>query len=204
LKVFVLIQVVNSEQAARNVSRARAGGADGVIFLSHDLRGSDLVEVFREVKNDNPEFNMGMNLLGMSCHVASLLSEGTDLLWMDGYPKRDLGLDIPVLASVTLRDRELRKTLSEEVKTVSQFADSLVVCGARTGSVPFVGRVRTLSALTPKPLCVASGLTSDNVIQFLPYVEYLLVGAGVSDSFSEVNVQKIKDFVRTVKDNLDG
>ncbi|MCD8309993.1 MAG: hypothetical protein LUB83_02070 [Prevotellaceae bacterium] len=48
-------------------------------------------------------------------------------------------------------------------------------------------------------LAIASGITPQNVTDYLPYVDYYLVATGISDSFTEINPDKLRQLLANVK-----
>jgi uncharacterized protein len=197
-KILPVIHVETEEQAERNLLRAFRAGADGVFLINHAIHASDLVVIFRHLRTKYPGQWIGVNYLGLPPYTAARLAEGASGLWMDGYPKANFDLKIPIFAGVAFKYQMQAMALSEEVQVVGLHSNVLVTSGPETGTPPSVGKLEQLRNLTAKPLGIASGLTPENVGQFLPFASYFLVATGVSSSFTELDEDKLRAFVKAV------
>jgi len=56
-------------------------------------------------------------------------------------------------------------------------------------------------AMGDHPLAIASGITPENVGTFLPYVDYVLCATGISDDFHNLNPDRVRQLVETVRSN---
>lgn len=81
-------------------------------------------------------------------------------------------------------------------------AAALMLAAALAGCVgrpPAIQRMK--QALGDTPLAIASGITPENVADYLPHADSFLVATGISRSFTEldpVRVQALVDQVRSV------
>lgn len=198
-QVLPVIHVESVEQAERNLLRALEAGADGVFLINHSIHASDLVVIFRQLRQKYPDGWIGVNYLGLPPYTAARLAEGASGLWMDGYPKANFDLKMPIFAGVAFKYQQRAMDLSEEVQVVGLHSNVLVTSGPETGTPPSVEKLGRLRNLTAKPLGIASGLTPENVNQFLPFADYFLVATGVSTSFTELDPAKLRAFVEAVR-----
>jgi predicted TIM-barrel enzyme len=65
-----------------------------------------------------------------------------------------------------------------------------------------VEKIRTIREAIPsdKPLAIASGITPENVRDFLPYIDYVLVATGVSKNYHELDRDKLQRLVAACKE----
>lgn len=80
------------------------------------------------------------------------------------------------------------------------YLDVVVTSGPGTGKAADVGKVEAMGmACTPTPLGIASGLTPENVRDYLPYAKFLLVATGISDTWTTFNPDALQSFVDKVR-----
>ena len=64
--------------------------------------------------------------------------------------------------------------------------------GRATGASAAVEKVKIMKrVIGDRPLAIASGITAENVEQFLPWVDIFLVATGISTSFYELDIEKV-------------
>jgi predicted TIM-barrel enzyme len=78
--------------------------------------------------------------------------------------------------------------------------DVVTTSGPGTGQAAHVEKIRTMkAALGDFPLAIASGITPENVKDYLPFSDCYLVATGISDSFEELNPDRVRALVNTVQ-----
>ncbi len=77
-------------------------------------------------------------------------------------------------------------------------ADAIVVTGSRTGKEPDLKLVRKVVECSRVPVLVGSGMTSENVRMYA-MASGFIVGTYVKDVNGEVNVERAKRFVQSVR-----
>jgi predicted TIM-barrel enzyme len=164
---------------------------------------TDLIETYRRVREAVPNFFIGLNMLGYSSAGAfiKLLRENhrsglemPDGLWVD---------DAWEHASVTKKIRELNPQLfrisylggvafkhtptytdrpriaAREARDLEPFVDVVTTSGPGTASAAPTRKIAAMKAAVGKPLAIASGITVDNIKEFTPYVDQILVASGI-------------------------
>lgn len=197
--ILPVIHVQDEKQAERNLNRALEASADGVFLINHGIHASDLAVIHRELRSKYPDQWIGVNFLGLRPHHVVQLVQGVSGVWMDDFPPSPLGLDIPVFGGVAFKHQRPRGTLSYEVQLVEPSVDVLVTSGPATGEPPTIEKIRQLRSYASKPIGIASGMTPDNVAEFVPLTDYFLVATGVSQNFHELDPAKLKAFVAAVR-----
>ncbi len=89
------------------------------------------------------------------------------------------------------------ENLEEAVKKSSCLMDVICTSGKGTGHAVNIDKIKRMSGIAP--LAIASGITPENVYDYLPYVDYFLVATGISDNFADINSEKLKKLVANVK-----
>lgn len=70
--------------------------------------------------------------------------------------------------------------------------------GAGTGKAPEVEKLESIHRAIGDNLALASGVTPDNVGQFLPYTRYFLVATGISHDFLRLDPDKVRRLQETI------
>ena len=79
------------------------------------------------------------------------------------------------------------------------YVDVVTTSGEGTGLAPDISKIRGMkTAISRHPLAVASGITPENVEEYLPYVDCFLVATGVSISHTELSRSKLQRLMEEV------
>ncbi len=209
-----VIHCESREQTLRNVELLSSLAIQHCFLIGHSLSYRRLISIYEDVKHEYPHFWLGINFLDLNAESSvEAAPDGVNAIWVD-----DLGIDeyaeVQELASKVHEKkhenvllfggiafkyqrevRDLVKVAREAVK----FCEVPTTSGDGTGVPASVNKIRMLkNAIGDKPLAIASGITPDNVYHYMDYISYYLVATGISDSFTELNPQKVKQ----LKENL--
>lgn len=81
-----------------------------------------------------------------------------------------------------------------------RFMDVVTTSGSGAGRPPEVGKIRAMKlALGEFPLAIASGITPENVGDYLGVADCFLVATGISKNFHELNPVRVKALVDRVR-----
>lgn len=116
--------------------------------------------------------------------------------------------DIKILADVHVKHGShfivSDRSLEEHAKDAEDYlADAIIVTGSATGSAPTVEEVRKVKESVNIPVFVGSGLTSENIINFIPHIDGCIVGSYFKREgrwFNEVDRERVKAFMKIVKE----
>jgi uncharacterized protein len=73
--------------------------------------------------------------------------------------------------------------------------------GPGTGRAPELEKIKIMGEAAKqcgRGLAIASGVTPENVAQFMPYATHILVATGVSQSFQELDFGRMKLLVEAI------
>jgi predicted TIM-barrel enzyme len=196
-RFWPVIHTQNTEQAARNVTIATNAGAHGVFLINMDITVQALVDVVHELRDaDVLHIALGVNLLGLGNDDAMRMAEALDAqaYWTDhteGRGRTDTGNE-PEWFGGTAHKGNVHVgnlLLAMTARNAAARMSVPTTTGDNTGIAADPERVRLCrTGLTAdQRLGLASGLTPDNVDQYLPYVTDYLAATGISDSFYELN-----------------
>lgn len=183
------------QHAIRNTRIAVANNADGVFLIGHTINYLDLVDIYRNVRKDFPDTWIGVNFLDLPHkdnwgHLADVAwrCEGLNALWTDGLPNEKLLLHdtTDVYGSVAFKyinPNQNGVELQHACEQASMFVDVVTTSGDKTGSPPEILKLKTMRHHLPLniSLALASGISEENVISFLPYVDKFLVASSIAE-----------------------
>lgn len=215
-----VVHVVSRIQALRSARIAKTGGADGVFLINHDISGNDLFSIYDAVRKSQPDYWIGLNCLDRHAwEMFRIIPESVSGVWSDdaGYDEDEADPVFGAILSWSTRKGRLdwkglyfggvafkyQKKVSDvgqAAKLMMPCVDVLTTSGEKTGSAPSVLKVKEMrSALGPDfPLAIASGVTPENVAEFMPYVDCFLVATGISKNFTELDPKRVTDFARAL------
>lgn len=218
-----VVHCVEEGQVHEAVDAAFQGRADGVWLINQGgMHALDVLALARRVRAETCRF-VGVNVLGVSgttalASVAEL--ETVDGLWVDdaGVVAERAGTLRALRAFQRERVRRRWTGLyfggvafkyrpevpADAYAQVAYEAalggvDVVTTSGDATGTPPPVEKVEAMArAIYPLPLAVASGVTPDNVGDYLPHVRAFLVATGVERAFGVLDVAKVRDLADKV------
>ncbi|MCB1179616.1 MAG: hypothetical protein KDK36_18705 [Leptospiraceae bacterium] len=205
-KVLPVIHVETYEQCARNLKISYDSGADGVFLINHSIRYNELKEIYGKIRKEYPEFWIGINFLDLRpWQVIEVIDKDVSAIWVDNaYINERADVQEKAEEIKTAREkskckgtyfggvafkytREV-KELEKAAKIAENYVDVITTSGIGTGQPAELVKIKRIKqGLTSKPLAIASGITPDNVMNYLDFTEYFLVATGISDSFTELN-----------------
>ncbi|TSC62064.1 MAG: hypothetical protein G01um101448_177 [Parcubacteria group bacterium Gr01-1014_48] len=222
-KKHTLLVVIHAEsvaQANRNTGVAFANGADGVFLINHALSVRELFGIHRALRRKWPKFFIGLNCLGMrSGEMFGIIPKSVSGFWSDDAGIQENDPDPVAEASAAWKIRQERSDwrgiyfggvafkYQEKVSDPGRMAqlampylDVVTTSGDRTGSPPTVGKMCALRASVGDfPIAIASGITPENVADYLPYTDCFLVATGVSMSFTELDRERVALLAKILK-----
>ena len=216
----VLLPVIHVEsegQAVRNAGLARAAGCDGVFLINHAISSARLFAVQRVVTGEFPDWWIGVNCLDL--HPSEVFAEvGPDVdgIWVDNGLVDERRADQPdadavaaaraasgwsglYFAGTAFKYQRPVEDLRAAARLASRYCDVVTTSGPGTGEAATVDKIGTMKqALGVHPLAIASGITPDNLDDYLPTADAFLVATGISRSFTELDPALVDEAVRRV------
>ncbi|MBT5873995.1 MAG: adenine phosphoribosyltransferase [Candidatus Latescibacteria bacterium] len=196
--VLPVIHVVNTEQAIENTRLAKRSQADGVFLINHDLTWQTLLAVHANCVEAIPEFWIGVNCLDLEPNrVFGEVDSKVGGVWVDNALIEESCVEQPGAEKVlrAIQDSGWRglyfggvafkyQRVVEDVETAARvalpFVDVVTTSGPGTGLSANPVKIRSMrSGVGREPLAVASGITPENVIEYLPFTDCFLVATGI-------------------------
>ena len=91
--------------------------------------------------------------------------------------------------------------LGAAARIAGRYMDVVTTSGAGTGQAADLAKIAAMkAALDDLPLAIASGITPENVRDYLPISDCYLVATGIGDSFEELDPAKVGALVSRVRE----
>lgn len=218
--VLPVVHATSLDQVLRNAGVAVEAGADGVFLINHTISSDDLLAYHDVVRGRLPDLWVGLNCLDRRptwvAEHPRVRGMWTDNAYVDEtmvvqgnaglieHRNRTLaGWDGIYFGGVAFKgQRKVRpEHLGDAARHAMRHVDVVTTSGPGTGMAADVDKLRTMrDALGDHPLALASGVTSSNVGQYLPYVDAFLVTSSISRDFEDLDLALTRQLVEVVRD----
>ena len=180
--------------ALRNARIAFENFADGIFLIGHTMDYKSLCMIYEHVRKWLPGGWVGVNFLDVAAKedwqlLTKLARRYPDLnaLWIDNMPNARLDIDphIELFGGVAFKyiDPDLRgEDLVADCHRAKHLVDVITTSGPATGSPPDIAKLEEIrNAIgNQSSLALASGVTRENVAEFLPTVDTFLVASSIT------------------------
>ncbi len=211
-----VVHPVGRTEALESIRVAHAAGVKGVFLIDQGMTAPEVLQLVLEVRAAYPQLWIGVNLL--SRHPAQALAESLDAcenrihgIWSDNA-ESDAAAFLDVRRARgwtglyfggtafkyqrTVAEADLARTAAE----AAGYMDVVCTSGPGTGMAADVGKVKAMrSGLGDHALALASGVTPENVRDYLPYVDAYLVGTGIEARFGVLDPRKVEALLRAMQ-----
>ena len=211
---IAVVHVKDEAQTVRNVDLAQTNGADGVFLINHDVELPELIRIAVKVQERFPSFWLGMNILGMSpANALHKLPENMGGLWTDNAGVQEHGRSVDAetfclnrsllrwkglyFGGIAFKYQNRVQDAARAARLAIPFLDVVTTSGEGTGLAPDRHKIRRMKlAIGQHPIAIASGITPENVSEFMEWSDCFLVATGVSDSHTELNPRRVRKLAR--------
>ena len=219
--ILPVIHALDIDQVTRNISIATQAGAYGVFLINHDFEPDRLLPIIRTTRQRFPWLWLGINFLAVTGRDAfpilgDLQNEGVQI---DAYWADDARIDERTSEQAEACEiDEVRKQShwnglyfggtafkkQREIDPVSFHQSASLACkhmdvvttsGVATGKAADIEKISTFrSACGDHPLAVASGITPDNISDYAPLLDAILIATGINEDgdFYNINPQRLQ------------
>ena len=219
-----VVHPIGREAALAAVDVVREVGAPGVFLIDQGMIERDVLALAREVRARHPSLWIGLNLLSRDPAEALVVAIGAcnadvDGIWSDDAGVDDRGVRSRAEQFVTVRrrlgwrglyfggvafkyQREIgRDDLGKVAASAVPYVDVVCTSGPGTGMAADVSKVAVMGeAIGPDhALALASGVTPENVRNFLPHTRAFLVGTGLESRLGVLDPAKIEALLRALR-----
>lgn len=217
--VLPVIHVESREQALHNAQIAKKSGCNGIFMINHHISFTALIRNYFAVRETFPDLWIGLNCLDLAPQeLFRLVASGNVAgIWTDnamideGRSFQEQAEEILLIRSskgwkglyfggVAFKYQPAVHQLDRATKVAAKYMDVVTTSGPATGQPADVEKIRVMKeALGDFPLAIASGITPDNVSQYLPLADAFLVATGISKNFTELDPYLTKKLVDKVR-----
>jgi len=208
MKLLPVIHVTDEAQALEQATIATEAGADGVWLINHGIDAPELWRVFEAVRQKDPGLWIGLNFLDLlPIEAMHQMTDMVDGLWCDDGGirvagptaqaramwglKESKGWKGQLFGGVAFKGQRPVEDCAAAAKLGAPVMDVVTTSGTGTGVAAAVEKIAGMKAgLGDRPLAVASGITPDNVLEYVAYVDYFLVATGISRDFHHLDPGK--------------
>jgi uncharacterized protein len=217
----------SAQIALQNTLMAKELGADGVFLIQMTNPNFKVLEAIHNfVSKKIPNFFIGVNYLDISVYrvfQAQVINSNISGLWSDDggiirhlpdfydtklaeaawIKKNQMGWKGLYFGGVAFKyqNKIPLKELSEISKLAINYMDVVTTSGDKTGSPPELEKIKIIrESIGNFPLAIASGLSAQNVKNFLPYTDCFLVASSVTKDENNFDPKKLEEFIYSVKE----
>lgn len=218
--VLPVIHVETPLQASRNAQVLYKEGADGAFLISmQGMPHDELAKIHESVKNELPTWWLGINYLDLpTVRIFENLNPGISGVQADDarinewveeqieaediqQAREKSGWNGLYFGCVAFKYQRPVERVGIAAQIASRFMDVVTTSGSATGSAPDVNKIfRMKTAIGDKPLAIASGITPDNVVNYLDTADCFLVATSLlipgKEDFDPI---RVRDFIQTVR-----
>jgi predicted TIM-barrel enzyme len=214
-----VIHVAGQEQAIRNTQVAREAGCDGVFLVSHGrVTDEELLAIHQAVRTALPGFWVGVNCLEMTVEaVFRRVGDTVAGVWVDDARIDEAADDQPAarhilqvqqqtgwqglyFGGVAFKYQRAVRDLARAASLAAPFVDVVTTSGPGTARAADPAKIRAMkAALGAHPLAIASGISPENVGDYLAHADCFLAATSVSYTFEDLDPGRLRDLVRVVR-----
>lgn len=216
--ILPVIHVASQVQTLRNVRIAREAQTDGVFLINHQMSSRALLAIHRAVVAEHPDWWVGVNCLDLSPEeVFQHIDNTVSGVWVDNA-LIDENSDVQIEAEYVLDTRKSSgwtglyfggvafkyqrpvDDLTQAAISASPYMDVVTTSGPGTGEAALPEKLKIMKqALGAHPLAIASGITPENVGDYLSSADCFLVATGISKSFEELDPDRVNMLVQAIR-----
>lgn len=209
--VLPVIHVENSRQALRNAKIARNAGCPGVFLINHGMPYQQLLQIYHQVAGTCPDWWMGVNCLDLYPEeLFGKIGSRVRGVWVDNAmidERREMQCDAERIqlkrdqcgwqglyfGGVAFKYQRQVSDLHRAAALAAPYMDVVTTSGPGTGYAASREKIQALrDALGDFPLAIASGITPENIHNYLDLADCFLVATGISKSFTELDPDRIQ------------
>jgi uncharacterized protein len=219
--ILPVVHVETRDQALRNTEIAKEEGCDGVFLISmQGAKWGELLQIQKYVRREFPDLFIGINFLDLPvvCVFRNIADQRVSGVWTDNagvdeyvegqmeaenirQAKEKSGWDGLYFGGVAFKYQREVKDVAKSAKIATKYMDVVVTSGKGTGSAPDLGKISAMKeAIGEHPLGIASGISPENVHQYLEIADCFLVATSLLRSGTEdFDKERVKALVTAVR-----
>ncbi len=226
--VLPVIHVLDDEQAKRNLAVAIRCGAPGAFLINHDFEVSRFLPIIEECRRAYPDFWLGVNFLGVTgADAFPILGQLAEKdVFIDAYWADDARIDERVQQQAEADSiTAVRKSSGwtgmyfggtafkkqrpvepaqycESASLAVDYMDAVTTSGIATGHSAELEKIEAFrDGIKDQTLAIASGISPDNVDDYLDLADAFLVATGInySGDFYNLDPYRLRRLLEKVR-----
>lgn len=210
-KLFLpVIHHLKYDLSVQQAEFALTHGADGIFLISHNGDDDQLEQPTRDIKQRFPTKLIGINLLSKDALSSLQIAKNwqLDMVWTDGSGVSSRGAtdlatkvaeelqnackDVMFFGSVAFKYQRPEPDPAKAAQLALQLGMIPTTSGPGTGEAPTVDKIKSIHMHNiDGPLAIASGMTVENIQEFLPFASHFLVATGICVDFYRFDESKL-------------
>lgn len=218
---LAVIHVQDEAQTLRNARIAFGEGADGIFLINHSVSEEKLSLCYEAVRGEFQKEWIGINWLSLSpLEGLSMMKPSMNGIWVDNAGvyedmrgtadarifsdqccewENKNNTEILIFGGVAFKYQERVQNLERAARLALPYIDVITTSGDGTGIAADIEKIRTMKNATDDyPLAIASGITPENVQQYMEHADCFLVATGISDSHTELNPARVRKLAKAL------
>lgn len=205
-----VIHPISAHAAGYSTACAVENGADGIFLINQGMDLDDVLALSVALKEKNPDLWVGINLLGEPLETVLFYAflYKLDGIWTDNAHIEEN--EQQQIVAQRFKDKiepweglyfggvafkHQRKVafndLAKAASIAKDYMDVVTTSGPGTGIAADLEHVKEVrKGLGDHPMGIASGITPENIDQYLPYVDSFLVATGIEKEFGILDADK--------------
>lgn len=217
--VLPVIHVETPRQTLQNAEIARKEGADGAFLISmKEMPYWMLADLYQQINTEMGSWWIGVNYLDLPIEKTFPHLKGISGVWTDNA-RIDERVDVQegaqivddarkqsewdgiYFGGVAMKYQRPVKDVGRAAKIATEFVDVVTTSGIATGSEPEIDKIKTMKqAIGTHPLAISSGISPENVHNYLEIADCFLVATSLLEPGREVFVpSRMRDLVQAVR-----
>ena len=211
--LLVVIHAFDCEQIKRNASVAFEAGADGIFLIAGKMDWEELAQSYQALRVDFPDAWIGLNFLDLDPHEAfQEAPAGVSGLWVDNAETdeilaaqaiqqfREARPELLYFGGVAFKYQRKIADVGRAASAALPFVDLVTTSGEGTGYAPDVAKIAAMKeSIGAEPLAIASGITPENVADYLGICDCFLVATGISHSIAELDPERVSSLASIIR-----
>jgi hypothetical protein len=201
-EIIPVIHMETDEQIKANVEICISCGIKKVFLINHHHYSGDIIQKALELKITYPNFWVGVNLLDRSAPASySMELEGIDGLWCDEtilpvevkHRRKFKGM---LFGGLAFKYQPQPSDLEFACLEASVATDVACTSGNGTGQEASLKKIKEIRKhLKNHPMAIASGVNSNNVVNYKGIANYLLVATSITGSNEMILKHKLEELM---------
>lgn len=202
--IFPVIHCRDFAQTLHNIGICENVGIKGVFLINHRISANKLLTIAENCKRISRLW-IGANFLGLSVSQALLKAKNLDGVWSDTLPTLEDKKNAEtwgglLFGGVAFKYQPLVRDVANAAKEATSLMDVITTSGDGTGIAADINKISKMKkAIGDFPLAIASGITPENITNYLPFANAFLVATGISKNFENLDYDKLMLLTQAIK-----